>query len=306
MIWFKNARVYPWLKLIDLSGLSEALEAHAFSEPGPLQERMAGFVPPAPGAGYVLEVNGCMLLCLQTETKQIPGECLRRNVAEKVEALEVERGGLKVAKRERDRIADDVRFDLMRNALSVRRRTLAYFDVLRRLLVVDAASDSVADMVTDMIHTAIGELPIALPLTNERPAAVMTRWLADGDPGEGWDVENECELRLPGEGGAIVRCRNQELWTKEIAAHLEHGKEVERLALCALERVHFVLDAKLNMRRLRFSDLVHDDAADSEADSPLARAASDFAILSMELRETFQHVWHSFGGLDDAGMGRDL
>ena len=85
--------------------------------------------------------------------------------------------------------------------------------------------------------------------------------------------------------------------------HLDHGKEVIQLGLVFSERLRFVLDEKLNIRRLRFLELVQDEAEDIETDSIVARLDADFSVMSLELRAFVNELLDAFGGEDREAMG---
>jgi recombination associated protein RdgC len=305
-MWFKNLRMYRFLRPFELDAetLETKLDAQRFSECGRLQESSFGFVAPAgeAQAPLVHATNGFLLVCGCREEKLLPASVVREAAAERIDAMESDRG-LKVPKRERDRINDDVRFELLPRAFTRSQKTFAFVDPQDGYLYIDAATDARADEFMDALHEALGELPLTFPLTHERPAAVMTQWLADGHAAAEFEVEDDCELRLPGEGGAIVRCRNQDLASREIHVHLEAGKEVIRLGLVYGERIRFLLDEKLVVRRLRFLELIQDEANDATVDSPAARLDADFAVMSLELRAFVRQLLTAFGGEDKEAMG---
>ncbi|MEM7407060.1 MAG: recombination-associated protein RdgC [Pseudomonadota bacterium] len=305
-MWFKNLRMYRFLRSFELDAdtVADRLASKAFSACGRLQESSFGFVPPggADEAGLVHATNGFLLMSGCREEKLLPGSVVKEAAAERIEAMEAERGH-KVAKRERDRIHDDVRFELLPRAFTRSQKTFAYIDPVDGYLAIDASTDARADEFMDALHEALGELPVAFPQTHERPASVMTRWLADGYPAEGIDIEDECELRLPGDGGAVVRCRNQDLGGREIQVHLEAGKEAIRLGLVYDDRIRFVLDEKLAVRRLRFLEVIQDQVDEIDADSASQRLDADFAVMSLELRAFWRGVLAAFGGEDLQAMG---
>ena len=305
-MWFKNLRMFRFLRpfTLEAQALEEKLEAHRFSECGRLQESSFGFVAPSGehDAPLVHATNGFFLVAGRREEKLLPASVVRETAAERIDAMESERG-MKVPKRERDRIHDDVRFELLPRAFTRTQKTFAFVDPQDGYLYVDAATDARADEFMDALHEALGELPVTFPLTMERPSTTMTQWLADGRSADEFEVEDECELRLPGEGGAVVRCKNQDLASHEIHVHLEAGKEVIRLGLVFAERIRFVLDEKLVVRRLRFLELIQDEASESEADTAAARLDADFAVMSLETRAFVRKLLAAFGGEDKTSMG---
>lgn len=305
-MWFKNIKLYRFLQpfRMDAETLAEKLDNQRFNPCGRLDMSSFGFVPPSGVADgpLVHATNGFLLMCACREDKLLPGPVVKEAAAERIEALEAERG-MPVRKRERDRIVDEVRFELLPRAFSRSQRVYAYIDPQAGYLLVDVASDSRADEFTETLQSALGALPVAFPVTRERPAAVMTDWVARGSAPDDIELEQECELQLPVEGGAVVRCRNQDLASREIHTHLEAGKEVIKLALVYAGRLRFVLDDKLNIRRLRFLEVIREEANEVEAEDHLQRLDADFAVVSLELRAFIQRLMDMFGGEDAEAMG---
>ena len=83
----------------------------------------------------------------------------------------------------------------------------------------------------------------------------------------------------------------------EIRAHIESGKQVQRLALNWQDRVDFVLGADLVLRRLRFAEELT-QANDDINDDPLARRDADFLLLGETLGELWSALIAAFGGIE--------
>ena len=98
---------------------------------------------------------------------------------------------------------------------------------------------------------------------------------------------DECELRDPVDGGAVVRCTKHELQNDEIRKHLEAGKQASRLALVLDDHVSFVLGEDLVVRKLKFLDGVVDQLDDSARDSLHAELDTRYALMSAELKRLF-------------------
>lgn len=60
-------------------------------------------------------------------------------------------------------------------------------------------------------------------------------------------------------------------------AHIQAGKRVRTLALTWGERLACVLDASLVVKRLKFLDMVQEQAAEEEAETPEERLDVDFS-----------------------------
>ena len=94
-----------------------------------------------------------------------------------------------------------------------------------------------------------------------------------------------------------MRARSMFLDCDEIRAHIESGKQVQRLALAWQGRLEFVLGADLVIRRLRFAEALttaHDDINED----PLARRDADFLLMSETLAELWPALLQAFGGLE--------
>lgn len=124
----------------------------------------------------------------------------------------------------------------------------------------------------------------------------MTAWLAEGGAPAGFALGDVCELREDQEGGGIVRCRGQDLTGDEIHAHLQAGKQVTRLGLTWQERVAFVLDETLIIRRLQIWNVVRESLRDMATNSAEAVFDAEFALMSGELALWLPRLLELFGG----------
>ncbi|MGA7296141.1 MAG: recombination-associated protein RdgC, partial [Rhodanobacteraceae bacterium] len=128
------------------------------------------------------------------------------------------------------------------------------------------------------------------------PRALLTRWLDSGDLPAGLELGDECELRDPGAaGGAVVRCRHQDLTGDEIREHLRSGKQVFQLGLHFDDRLSMVLGEDLVIRKLRFHDVVVEELSYDSSEDASAEIDARFALMSLELEKLLEHLaqWFS-------------
>src|SRR5579875_2726177 len=157
-----------------------------------------------------------------------------------------------------------------------------------------AASRKAAEAVLAALREALGSFP-AQPLTAaETPRALMTDWLAHGKLPGGLALGDECELRDPA-GGAVIRCRRQELESAEVRAHLKRGKQVFQLGLQFEDRASFLLGDDLVIRKLRFLDVVQDVLDADGRDSAEAELDARFALMTLELERLLLEFEKWFG-----------
>jgi recombination associated protein RdgC len=126
----------------------------------------------------------------------------------------------------------------------------------------------------------------------------MSRWLLGEDIPEDLVIESECELRDPGAEGGVVRCQRQDLSAEECQAHLLAGKRAVRLALTWDQRLSFVLEDNLSIKRLRFEDIVQEQAGETDPEDAAARFDADFAVMTLELARFLPRLMEYFGGLE--------
>lgn len=298
-MWFKNLALLRLTEPFTLTPaeVEERLEQRRFRHCGSLEPLSVGWAAPLGKDTFPLvhTTNGYMMLCLQKEEKILPAQVINEIVAERVAEIE-EAQGRQVRKKERDGIRDEVLQDLLPRAFSFSKRTYGYLDPKGGWLVVDSASAKKTEEFASVLRQVLGSLPVTPLATRERPGALMTQWLTEEGPPPGVTLESECELRSPEEDGGIVRCRKHDLSAPEIQNHLEAGKEVSKLAVTWNDRVSLVLDDALSIKRLRFLDLVQEEAADVEAGDAVERFDADFAIMSLEVAEFLPKLVEIFGG----------
>lgn len=302
-MWFKNLFLYRFTKPFTTSPeeLDAGLHNRAFLPVPRQQPFSSGWVSPLgiEDAPLVHATNGFMMICLRREERVVPAAAVRETLELRAKEIE-EKTGRKVRGKARTELRDTVILEMLPRAFTRSRHTFAYIDPRDGWLVVDAATAAKAEEVTAALREALGTLPIAPLAVTESPGAVMTTWVATGKTPASFSIENECDLCEPGEGGAVIRVRKHDLDADEIRAHVEAGMRVTRLALGYDQRLRFVLDEQLNVKRLKFLDLIQEEAASVEVEDAAARFDSDFAIMSLELSRFLPVLVDAFGGESNA------
>jgi recombination associated protein RdgC len=298
-MWFKNLSIFRLTESFELTPeeLELKLEPMLFRPCGNHQEFSFGWASPLGKASgqLVHSANGFMMICGKKEEKVLPAAVVNEMVQEKI--LEIEdQQGRKLAKKERATIKDELIFELLPKAFTFSRKIYAYIDPNGGWLVVDAASGKSAEDLLTLLRKCLGSLP-AFPLnTMQKPSAIMTEWLMTNQVPDDITIEDECELRSPKEEGGIIRCKRHDLALPEIKNHLDTGKLVIKLAISWADRIAFILDENLAIKRLRFLDMIQDQVADIETDNEAERFDADFSIMSMELSNFMPRLLELFGG----------
>ena len=289
-MFFRNLTFFrfpPTLKK-SFARIEDTLAECALKPVGPLEQMSRGFVSPFGRDQPALShgVGPALWLTLGGEDRLLPAAVVNEEVGKKLAAIEAKEGR-KLGGRARKRLKEDVVHELLPRAFVRPSRLNAAIDLAQGFVAVDTSSRKAAEgFVTELRH-ALGSFP-ALPLNAElSPRALLTGWIAGEKLPTGFALGDECELKDPVDGGAVVKCQRQELLGEEIRKHLDSGKQVSRLALVFDDHVSFVLGEDLVVRKLKFLDGAVDQLENTERDSLNAELDARFALMSAELSRLF-------------------
>ncbi|MFN3579306.1 MAG: recombination-associated protein RdgC [Pseudomonas sp.] len=298
-MWFRNLLLYRFSQTIPFSEteLLDALSARPARPCGSQETHTLGWTTPfGRHSENVLQVaNGYWLIALRKEERILPGSVVRETLGEKVEEIEA-RDGRKVYKKERDTLKDDIIMSLLPRAFTRTQTTLACIAPSEGWIAVDSSSSKRAEDLLNLLRECTGSLPVRPVSVKMAPAASMTDWVKTSQAPEGLVIGDECELRDTSEGGGVIRCKRQDLASDEIQQHLTVGKQVSQLSLQWQEKLSFSLDDKLTVKRLRFEDLLRDEADDQGGDDMAAQLDASFTIMAKSLSEFIPSLTQALGG----------
>jgi len=296
-MFFRNLTLFRFSPAVakSLKDLDSALAHHALRACGPLELATRGFMSPFGPDSEVLShtIGKATLVTLGTEEKLLPAAVINAELGKRLRK-EAERRGRPVGGRQRRAIKAEVLDTLLPQAFVRPSRLNAYLDSKNGWLVLDTASRKAAETALTALREALGSFPAQPLAAAETPRALMTQWLGSGKLPSELTLGDECELRDPA-GGAIIRCRKQELESAEIRAHLKQGKQVFQLGLQFDDRASFVLGEDLVIRKLRFLDVVQDSLDADGRDSAEAELDARFALMTLELERVFEGLEQWFG-----------
>lgn len=302
-MWFKNLAVYRFSEPFTLAAeaLEQKLQEQPFRPCGGHDEFSFGWTSPLGKASDSLlhNTNGFLMLCLKKEEKVVPSSVINEMLQEKITEIE-ELEHRKLPQKERTAIKDELIFELLPRAFSFSRKTYAYIDSQNGWLVVDAASPKKAEDLLSLLRKCIGSLPVTPIGAGFKPSVVMTQWLISNTSPQDILIEDECELRSLDEEAAIIRCKRHDLALPEIKNHLDTGKQVIKLAMSWSDRLSFILDENLAIKRLKFLDLIQEQAADIQADDEIQQFDADFSIMTAELAQFLPRLLELFATEDQA------
>ncbi|GAL07887.1 DNA recombination-dependent growth factor C [Photobacterium aphoticum] len=88
----------------------------------------------------------------------------------------------------------------------------------------------------------------------------------------------------------MARFKDEDLACDEVLAHIDNEKLVTELAMNWRGQFSFVIDSKLVIKRLKFSDELKDKNDDIGRDEMAQRLDADFILLAGELSAFYDNV----------------
>jgi len=296
---FKNLQLYrlpsPWA--IDKDSLTEKLKGGQFSRCKSNQPMSRGWVPALEHGDLVHSVAGHWLLCLKVEKRLLPASVVNEEVAERAATIEEQQGyapGRKQLKDLRERVTEE----LLPRAFTRSRRTFVWMDPANSWFGINASSAAKAEEVIEHLRHCLDEFPLRPLRTKVSPQLAISAWLLDGEGPAGFTIDRDCELKSAGEEKATVRYVRHPLGDEvgdEIKAHLAVGKLPTRLALTWDDRISFVLNEKMEIKRIVFLDLIK-EGGEQSAETADEQFDADFVMMTGEFGRFLPMLLEALGG----------
>ena len=219
----------------------------------------------------------------------LPIESLAGERAREIEETE----GRRIGRRELRELQEQMTLELLPRAFIRRRTTHAWIDRGNGWLVVDAASPAKAEEVLEHLRRSLDSLPAKVLKPVQSPSAAMTGWVAAGEAPAGFTLDQDLELRSAEK--ASVRYANHPLEGEEIRRHIADGKVVTRLAMTWNDRISFVLNDLLQIRRVAFLDILKEQS-ESQTEDADERFDIDFTLMTGEVAQLLADLLTALGG----------
>ena len=299
-MWFRNLLLYRLTS--DTTLTADALETALAAKPalpcGSQTPSTYGFIAPfgtAEDAPLVHSAQGFLLICAQNEERMLPSSVVRDALKEKTDEIEAAENR-KVYKKEKDQIKDEIIQALLPRAFIRRSKTYAAIAPAQGLILVDSSSAKRAEELLSTLREVLGSLPVRPVSVQRAPTDTFTEWVKQHHASHGLALSDECELRDSAEDGGIIRIRREDLASEEIQTHLEAGKLVTQLTLTWDEKLSFLIDDKLAIKRLRFDDLLQDQAEEDGSDDAAGQFDASFVLMMLTFMEFIPQLLDALGG----------
>lgn len=298
-MWFRNLSVYrlPQGWSMSAAEIEQHLTQRCLMPCGRFDMRSRGWTQVGDTERYVYTINGQHLIALGVDEKVLPAAVIRQATAERAKETAAEQG-YPVGRRQMRELKAKITEELRGRAVTRKRVTRAWIDPVKNWLVVDAASAARAEELVENLRDAVGSLQMT-PLDTERsPASVLTSWVMLGDAPQSFSIDDDLELQAADQSKPTIRYVRHALDGKQIRDHIQAGMFATRLGLTWRDRVSFVLNEKLQIRRVEFLHVESGKPDDSAARSAAEQFDADFTLMTGEFGELLADLVAAIGGTD--------
>lgn len=285
-MWFKNLYLFKFENEFSQNAeeLHEALSVKPFVPCSATQRESTGWLPPL-GKGttaFTHASNNYILMSMARQERILPGTVVKETLQEKVEAIE-EAEGRKVSSREKKEMKEDIEHELLPRAFTRTQKLDAYIDPTNGWLILNSSSAPRAEEFTKLLRKTLGSLPVTLPESETSPAVAMTEWLSTSRLPEPFILGFECELKNQGDDKGSATFKQHDLTLDEIQTSLKAGKFASKLAIEWDEKISFVLSEDLQIKKLKFLDVLEEQLADNDPQSQAEHIDIQFALMTGEV-----------------------
>ena len=294
-MWFKNLVVYrlPADWAISAAELEQKLTTRPLQPCSPFEMLSRGWVAPSSTGRLVHTVNQQHLIALGVNQKLLPASIIRQVTLERAEVLAQE-NGFPVGRRQMRDLKMRVTEELRAKALTRRRVTRAWIDPAHGWLVVDAAGAAKAEELIETLRDTLDSLAVQFVETERSPQMSMAVWLKLGEAPLRLTIDQDLELKAANQSKATIRYSHHPLEGKDIQAHLSAGMYPTRLGLTWNDRIAFVLNEKMQIKRVEFLEMSK-DSADGGDLNEAEHFDIDFTVMAGELAKLLDDVIAALG-----------
>lgn len=293
-MWFKNIQLYRISQQsgLEITRFEEQLSRLTLQPCASSDEQSLGWQPARGEGALVHSVNHQWLICLGAEQKLLPSSVVRQFADDRAKLIE-ETEGRRVGRKEMRELRETITTELLPRAFVRRRQTFAWIDPQNGWLAVDASSPAKAEELLECLFKVVEGLSVKPVKVQQSPCGAMTAWVNDGTISGAFTIDQDLELKS--QENATVRYAKHALDGDEIRQHIMGGKVVTRLAMTWADKISFVLNEGLQLKRLSFLDVLQ-EKSEGVAENEDERLDLDFALMTGELNQLFVDLLEALGG----------
>jgi len=286
-MWFKNLYLFKFEKDFTLNAeeLHDELLKKPFTPCSATQRESLGWVSPI-GSGDSMTHSSSknILITMARQERILPAAVVKEALQEKIEVIQ-DSENRKVGAKEKKELREEIEDQLLPRAFTRTQKIDAWIDPKNGWLLLNTSSAPRAEEFATLLRKTLGSLPIALPQSEVSPAVAMTQWLSNRELPAPFILGFESELKNQGDDKGSVVFKQHDLTLDEIQTSLKAGKSVSKLALEWDEKISFVLTEELQIKKLKFLDVLDEQLKDNDPQTHEEHLDIEFALMTGEVAQ---------------------
>jgi len=292
-MWFKNLQIYRFTDWkITHTELDELLSRRTLQACLNTEIQSFGWVPPGNEEAKLVYARGQqMLIALGTEKKLLPASVVNQLAKTRAQEMEV-RQGYAPGRKQMKEIKETAYYELLSRAFIIRQKSHAWIDPVDGWFIVEGSNIAKADKFTETFLKSFPSITLQRISTTLTPASAMTRWLSGDDLPAAFSIDSDSVFRSREDKKISVSYTRQPLDPQEIAKHVKTGKEVTKLAMVWEDKISFILDENLQLKRITLLDVTEEPAESAEE-----QFDGNFFLMTEELKQLLPDLIDALGGI---------
>jgi len=287
-MWFNNILVYQY-ELDQTEALETLFEASRLKPCPPHARFSYGWLPPLK-TDFVHSCLNHSVICFGKEERILPRNVVQRELEERVNMLEAQRG-YAVKRAERAQLAEDIEFELLPKSFCVQKRLLGLLDQTQKRLFINTSSANQATQFVAYLRKSVPGISLQALAPSEALAARLTQWITDpASLPTHMQLAADCVLFSPQDEKKRFQCKGYELPADEILNLLSQGLVAAEISLIWHERIQLTLTHDLVLKRLKCLDYLADDFQAIRQMDDEAQQDAGISLLAGELTALFDDL----------------
>ncbi len=291
-MWFKNLQIYrcnDWK--ITPAEIEELLLKRTLQACTSMEMQSVGWVSPGIEESNLVYARGDQLLiALGIEKKLLPGSVVNQLAGVRAQEMEA-RQGYAPGRKQIKEIKEAAYYELLSRAFAIQQKIHVWIDPTDGWFVIDNANVAKADVLVEVFLKSASAITLRRVDTVMMPTSAMTGWLSGDSLPQAFSIDADSVFRSRNDKKVSISYNRQPLDEQDIVRHIKDGKEVTKLALTWQDRISFVLDESLLVKRLTLLDVEKEPV-----DSAQERFDSDFYMMTAELKQLLPDLLDALGG----------
>lgn len=301
-MWFKQIQIYALTSPIEWDDvrIEKQLGLLKFKPCLPHLFSSNGWIPPCNDKEeeppLMHSIPGVHMVCCQFEEKILPATVIQQALQEKIKQMTENQGRKKISVQERQALKEAITQSLLPRAFTKFTKIYAYIDLKLQLFVVNTTNPKKTEQLVGLMQRSLEQK--LLPLAHKKMAPILTRWLINNKCPRNFYIEKNCLLQDPQQKHRLIRCQEQDLFSKKLQPILQDQYQVVQLALSWNDQVHFVLSDDLTLRRLSFSDEMIAAAKEENCEMAAMQLQTDLVLMVGIFTSLITELMKAFGSVE--------